>query len=199
MNVEPGRRLRIDELLHALRERGDLTVGDLIDGAAEGGFGFAVAVLTLVAIPFVGLSTPFGLAIALIGAQMALGRTRLWLPQRARRRPLSRGMLDRVHAKQERRNRWLATATRRRYEVLVQPRLIGLGIVFLALGLALPLPVPGSNLVFLIPLFVYSIGVLERDGLWIAIGHALSLIDAALLVIFGKTVMLVIAELVSWL
>jgi hypothetical protein len=199
VNVEPGRRLRIDELLHALRERGDLTVGDLIDGAAEGGFGFAVAVLALVAIPFVGMSTPFGLAIALIGAQMALGRTRLWLPQRARRRPLSRAMLDRVHAKQERRNRWLANATRRRYEVLVQPRLIGLGIVFLALGLALPLPVPGSNLVFLIPLFVYSIGVLERDGLWVAIGHALSLVDAALLVIFGKTVLLVLEQIFAWL
>ena len=199
MDVEPERRLRIDELLHALRERGDLTVGDLIDGAAEGAFGFAVAVLTLVAIPFVGLSTPFGLAIALIGAQMALGRARLWLPQRARRRPLSQAMLDRVRAKQERRNRWLANATRRRYEPLVQPRLIGFSIVFLALGLALPLPIPGSNLVFLVPLFVYSIGVLERDGLWIALGHALALVDAALLVIFGKTVLVVMQRLIAWL
>ena len=199
MDLDPARRLRLDELLQALGDRGDLTVGDLVDGAAEGGFGFAVAVLTLVAIPFVGLSTPFGLAIALIGAQMALGRTRLWLPKRARRRPLSQAMLDRVRAMQSRRTRWLANATRRRVEMLVQPRLVGLGVVFLALGLALPLPIPGSNLIFLIPLFVYAIGVLERDGLWIALGHALSLVDAALLVIFGKTVVMVIAELVAWL
>ena len=69
----------------------------------------------------------------------------------------------------------------------------------LALGLALPLPIPGSNLVFLVPLFVYSIGVLERDGLWIALGHALALVDAALLVIFGKTVLVVMQRLIAWL
>ena len=195
----PPRKLRLDELLEHLAARGDTTVGDLIDGAAEGGFGFMIAVLTLIAIPFVGLSTPFGLVIALIGAQMALGRSRLWLPRRARRRPLARAMLDRVRAMQSRRTRWLANATRRRYEMLVQPRLVGLGVVFLALGLALPLPIPGSNLVFLIPLFVYAIGVLERDGLWIALGHGLAVVDAGLLAVFGKTVVMVIGELVAWL
>src|SRR5215470_17499828 len=70
----------------------------------------------------------------------------------------------------------------------VQPRLVGLGIVLLALGLALPLPIPGSNLVFLVPLLMYAIGVLERDGLWIALGHLGTVIDMALLVVFGATV-----------
>ena len=73
-----------------------LTVGELVDKAAEGGFGFLIGILTLIAIPFFGLSTPFGLAIALIGAQMMLGRPRPWLPARARRRELSMSMLDRV-------------------------------------------------------------------------------------------------------
>lgn len=195
----PPRQLRLDELLDALRERGDITVGDLVDGAAEGGFGFAIAVLTLIAIPFVGLSTPFGLAIALTGAQLVLGRDRLWLPRRVRRRPLSHAMLERIHALHARRATWLARATRRRWEALVQPRLAGLGIVFLALGLALPLPIPGSNLVFLVPLFVYAIGVLERDGLWILLGHVLALVDAALLVIFGKAVAMAVTELFAWL
>lgn len=179
--------------------RESLTVGELVDLASEGGFGFLIGVLALIAIPFFGLSTPFGLAIALIGAQLMLGRARPWLPERARRRELSMGMLDRVAALLESRTRWLARSTRRRWERLITPRLIGLGIVLLALGLALPLPIPGSNLMFLIPLLVYSIGLLERDGLWIALAHACLVADLALMVAFGGAVWLVIQRIGGWL
>jgi hypothetical protein len=216
--AEPPRRLRLDELLRELgandrepppappddepppKPRLDkLTVGALVDKAEEGGFGFLVGVLTLIAIPFVGLSTPFGLAIALLGAQLMLGLRHPWLPGRARRRALSMTMLDRVLGLLARRTRWLAKMSRRRWEPAIQPRLIGLCIVLLALGLALPLPIPGSNLVFLIPLFIYAIGVLERDGLWIVVGHVCTLINLALLVVFGATVVAVLARIWHWL
>jgi hypothetical protein len=195
------RRLRLDELLRSLGASDgvvaagprpeNLSVGELVDKAAEGGFGFLVGILTLIAIPFFGLSTPFGLAIALIGAQMMLGRDTPWLPQRARRRPLRMTMLDRVLGMLARRTRWLARSTRRRWEPAIHPRLIGLGIVILALGLALPLPIPGSNMIFLIPLFIYAVGVLERDGVWIAIGYVCTLVNIALLVAFSATVVMV--------
>ena len=216
--TEKPRRLRLDELLRELGAREapppeaantaavvappraeDLTVGELVDKAAEGGFGFLIGVLTLIAIPFFGLSTPFGLAIALIGAQMMLGRAQPWLPARARRRALKMSMLDRVLALLSRRTRWLAKSTRRRWEMLIRPRLIGLGIVILALGLALPLPIPGSNMIFLIPLFIYAIGVLERDGMWIAIGHACTLANVALLIAFGSTVVAVFRTGWHWI
>lgn len=211
MELEPPRRLRLDELLQELGARAHasetaedrrpdgLTVGELVDKAAEGGFGFLIAILTLIAIPFFGLSTPFGLAIALIGAQMMLGGTKPWLPQRARRRHLSMSMLDRVASILERRTRWLARSTRRRYEVLIHPRLIGLGVFILALALALPLPIPGSNLVFLIPIFIYAVGVLERDGVWIIVGHVATLVDIALLFAFGNVVLMVLARVWRWI
>ena len=176
-----------------------LTVGALVDKAAEAGFGFLIGVLTLIAIPFVGLSTPFGLAIALLGAQLMIGLGHPWLPARARRRALSMSMLDRVLGILARRTRWLARLSRRRWELVVQPRLIGLGIVLLALGLALPLPIPGSNMIFLVPLFVYSIGVLERDGLWILLGHLGTLIDMAALVVLGREVAAVFVRAWHWL
>lgn len=204
----PPRRLRLDELLRELgasdgteppAPRPDgLTVGELVDKAAEAGFGFLVGILTLIAIPFFGLSTPFGLAIALVGAQMMVGRTNPWLPRRARRRALRMAMLDRVLGGFARRTRWLARSTKRRWEFLIRTRLVGLGIVLLALGLALPLPIPGSNLVFLIPLFVYAIGLLERDGLWIALGHLAVLVHAVLVIIFSETIVLVFEKIASW-
>lgn len=205
--VHPGRRLRLDELLRSLgasdggapaQRPEHLSVGELVDKANEGGFGFLVGILTLIAIPFFGLSTPFGLAIALIGIQMVLGRHTPWLPRRARRRELRMHMLDRVLGILARRTRWLARWTRRRAEVVISTRLIGLGVLLLALGLALPLPVPGSNMIFLIPLFIYAVGLLERDGVWIAVGHACTLINMALLVAFSATVVMVFEKIAGW-
>jgi hypothetical protein len=223
----PPRRLRLDELLRELgasdgepapeppagpaaqephaaeppaAARPDgLTIGALVDKAAEGGFGFLIGVLSLIAIPFVGLSTPFGLAVALLGAQLMLGLRQPWLPARARRRALAMTMLDRVLGILARRTRWLARLSRRRWELAIQPRLIGLCVVLLALGLALPLPIPGSNLIFLVPLFIYSVGILERDGVCIAIGHACTVIDMTVLVVLGATVVRVLEGIWRWL
>ena len=206
--AEAPRRLRLDELLRELGAhdgevppaRADgITVGELVDKAAEAGFGFLVGVLTLIAIPFFGLSTPFGLAIALVGMQLAIGLPRPWLPKRARRRELSMTMLDRVLSLLARRTKWLSRSTRRRYERLLIPRLVGVGIVLLGLGLALPLPIPGSNMIFLIPLFVYAVGLLERDGVWILVGHLGTAIDMALLVVFGATVLLALEHAWHWI
>lgn len=215
---EPPRRLRLDELLRELgandgdpppalcdgdpppAPRADaLTVGALVDKAEEGGFGFLVGVLALIAIPFFGLSTPFGLVIALLGGQLMVGLHHPWLPARARRRKLAMTMLDRVLRILARRTRWLAKLSRRRWELAIQPQQIGLGIVLLALCLALPLPIPGSNLIFLIPLFMYSIGLLERDGVWIVLGHVCTLIDLALLIALGATVTAVLTRIWHWL
>jgi hypothetical protein len=206
--AEAPRRLRLNELLDELvaldetpgaSERPPLTIGGLVDKAAEAGFGFMIGILVLIAIPFFGLSTPFGLAIALMGMQMMVGRDRPWLPKRARKRELSMAMLDRVAGILSRRTRWLVKATRRRWELLIRPRIIGLGIFILSLGLALPLPIPGSNWVFLLPLFIYAVGLLERDGVWILVGHVAMLIDVVLVYFFLDVVISVLARLWNWI
>lgn len=202
------RTLRLDELLHELGATSGepsptrpigITVGELVDKAAEGGFGFLIAILALIAIPFFGLSTPFGLAIGLVGTQMILGRHTPWLPKRARQRRLSMTMLDSVSRMLERRMQWLSRSTRRRLEFLIRPRLIGFCVLLLALGLALPLPIPGSNLIFLFPMFIYAVGILECDGLWIAAGHVCLIVDIVLLFVFGAVVWAVLTGIVSWI
>jgi hypothetical protein len=206
--AEAPRRLRLDEMLRDLGARTEasdaprregLPMGELVDNAAESGFGFLVGVLALIAIPFFGLSTPFGLAIALVSSQLAFGRARPWLPERVRKRVLSMAMLDRVLALLTRRLRWLAKSTSRRWERLLTRKLVGLSITMLGLGLALPLPIPGSNLIFIVPIIVYSIGLLERDGVWIVVGHIMTLIDLALSVAFGATVVAVLTRVWHWL
>jgi hypothetical protein len=128
-----------------------------------------------------------------------LGRRQPWLPARARRRALRITMLDRVLGILARRTRWLARLSRRRWEAAIRPRLVGLGVVLLAIGLALPLPIPGSNLIFLVPLFVYSLGVLERDGVWVTLGHVFTLVDLALLIALGTQVAAIFERVWRWL
>jgi hypothetical protein len=202
-------RLRLDGMLRDLGATdteqvppdrpATITVGELVDKAAQAGFGFLVAVLTLIAIPFFGLSTPFGLAIALVGSQLMIGRARPWLPKRARRRALKMSMLDRVLGMVNRRLRWLARSTRQRWQPAVTPRLAGFGIVLLALGLALPLPIPGSNMIFLVPLMIYAIGLLENDGVWIVVGHIATVVNMGLLIVFGEVVITVLVRVWTWL
>lgn len=203
----PPRRLRLEELLSELGAGDDrpgdrnesLTVGDLVEKAAEGGFGFLIAIMVLIAIPFFGFSTPFGLVIALMGLQMLFGRTQPWLPKRARRRALKMSMLDRIATILARRTRWLVKATRRRWEMWIHPRVVGFAVTLLALGLALPIPIPGSNWIFLIPLFVYCVGILERDGLWIILGHIGLLANIALMFLMWNVVSMVLERVWSWI
>jgi hypothetical protein len=215
--AEQPRRLRLDELLRELGADDNrpatpearasqpalstdgITIGELVDKAAEAGFGFLIGVLALLSIPFFGLSTPFGLVIALIGAQLAVGKQRPWLPRRVLRRRLSMSMLDRVLRLFAKRTRWLTRSTKRRWERLITPRVIGFAVTLLALGLALPLPIPGSNMIFIAPILVYSIALLERDGLWSAIGHVCTVIDMTLLVVFGATVVAVLEGVWRWI
>lgn len=190
--------------LGALEETQDerttkITVGEVVDKAAEAGFAFVIAVLALLAIPFFPLGTPFGLAMAVLGVQMMVGKQHPWLPRRARRRELNLSMLDRIATMLSRRTRWLLKLTRRRHEAIVAPKVIGACITILALGLALPLPIPGANLVFLIPILIYAIGLLERDGRWIMVGHACLVIDLGLVVVFAATIVAVVEKLWAWI
>ena len=207
------RRLRLPGLLKSLgaeeaprdataRREIRISVGEIVDRAQEAGFGFVLAVLALVAIPFFGLSTPFGLAVALCGAQMLIGRTRPWMPGRARRRQLRMSMLDRVMQMLSKWTRWLGRITRRRWEgMFVGPGwvLIGLGVVLLGLGLALPLPIPGSNLIFIVPILIYAIGLLEQDGAMIALAHLAMIADMTVLALFGRTVAEVLIRCGHWI
>lgn len=211
MDGAAAHRLRLDGMLRELGareaptseplpERAEtITVGELVDKAAHSGFGFLIAVLSLIAIPFFGLSTPFGLAIALVGTQLLIGRARPWLPKRTRARALKMTMLDRVLGIVSRRLRWLAASTRERWQPLVSPKLVGFGIVLLGLGLALPLPIPGSNMIFIVPIMVYAIGLLEGDGLWIVLAHLATLVNMGLLVAFGATVLAVLERIWNWI
>src|ERR1700756_824633 len=135
--------------------------------------------LILLALPFCfiaipGLSTPFGIAICLIGGCLAMGREP-WLPPFVMRRRLSTTRLAQLLTGAVRLARQLEKFVRPRLAFLrTGPgmlRLNGLGIVIASLGLMLPLPIPFSNSIPAYAVVLLALGMMEDDGLCVLLGH----------------------------
>jgi hypothetical protein len=159
---------------------GTVSLRHLLEAIGEQGMLLLCALLTLpfmipVSIP--GVSTVFGLAILSIGVGVTINRVP-WLPGRILDRPLATESLKQAFEK--------SLGIVRRVEKLVQPRLLwitgtsalrfthGLALIFGALLLMLPFGlVPFSNTLPALAILLLALGMLERDGLFIAGGYAM--------------------------
>jgi hypothetical protein len=169
------------EMLHARVKGKSLTLDELKQ--LLNGRGSAM-LLILLALPFCfiaipGLSTPFGIAICFIGACLVIGREP-WLPRFIMHRRLSTIRLSQLLTG--------AVKMARQLEKFVRPRLaflhtgpgmlqlIGLAIVIAGLGLMLPLPIPFSNHLPAWAVMLLAIGMMEKDGLFVLLGHLTAIV-----------------------
>ena len=164
------------EMLHAQVKGKSLTLAELKEALKGRG---SAMLLILLALPFCfiaipGLSTPFGIAICLIGGCLAMGREP-WLPPFVMRRRLSTTRLAQLLTGAVKLARQLEKFVRPRLAFLrTGPgmlRLIGLGIVIASLGLMLPLPIPFSNSIPAYAVVLLALGMMEDDGLCVLLGH----------------------------
>ena len=125
-------------------------------------------------IPLPGLSTPFGLVIAILALRLALGQ-HPWLPEKLQDKQLPPGFFGKLIA---------ATAgVIRLLEKLLRPRLAPLTdhgwlrqlhavtMVIAAVVLLLPLPIPLTNTFPGWVILLIASGLMERDGAAIAAGY----------------------------
>jgi hypothetical protein len=173
----PGSHLSTDlEMLRARVKGKSLTFAELKQALKCRG---PAMLLILLALPFCffpipGLSIPFGIAICLIGGCLVIGREPC-LPRFIMRRRLSPTRLTQLLTG--------AVNIARQLEKFVRPRLaflhtgpgmlqlIGLAIVIAGLGLMLPLPIPFSNHLPAWAVVLLAIGMMEKDGLCVLLGH----------------------------
>jgi hypothetical protein len=170
-----------------------LTLGELLDVFGDEGLLLLSMLLTLVfliPVSIPGVSTVFGAAILLVGVSRLIGRP-LWLPVRIRRRALP---AERLRPALERGLVWV-----RRLERLSRPhRLRGLvdgrlpamltNLAFILAALLLMAPfglVPFSNTLPALALLLYAVGMVQRDGGAVLIGH---LANIGTLVYFGALI-----------
>jgi hypothetical protein len=125
--------------------------------------------------------------ILLIAAQLAMGRTALWIPKWLGYRSIPTRhlvrVIDWIVPKLARIERWskprAIKLTRLRAR---QP--IGVIIMILALIMALPIPIIG-NTPPAIAITMMGFGMLQRDGYWVVAGVAVALLDIAIIIGLG--------------
>ena len=188
-----------------------ITVNGLLDRLADRGVAFLAVAMAL---PFVqplmlpGLSTPFGLTLAICGWCMIAHRP-LRMPGRFGTYRISQSTLEQLNRVANRLFGPLERMFRQRGLFLSHVRLQavhGLYILIMAGVLALPLPgIPfiGSNAIAAWPIMLLGLGLLERDGFIIALAYLWLVPFIAYWLFFYKAgvefVETVWPTLVSWL
>ena len=182
-----SRSPRTSELLAAIAgaEGGErIRFGDLVAAMRNRAFG---VLFLLFGIPNClpmppGIPVICGVIVALIAAQMVVGRDQLWLPGWLAARSFKRSDLKRIVARSA---PWI-----RRIEQVAKPRLhifadarsrriVGMVGVILGLALVLPIPIIG-NIPLAIPICILGLGLVERDGGIIIAGYVATVLGLAI-------------------
>lgn len=157
------------------------------------GRGYVVLVMLLALpfctpIPLPGLSTPFGLVIAMIGTRLAFG-FEPWLPARLLDTRLPPALFAKVFAVTRKILIWFERLLRPRLLWLTaSPRLLqahAVPIVICALCLLLPVPVPLSNVIPAWGVLLIAGGLLECDGVFILAGYFMTAVAMVFFAIIG--------------
>jgi hypothetical protein len=141
-------------------------------------------------VPLLGLSTPVGAAVAILGIMMAMGRPP-WLPQRFLDRELPAATVIRVAR--------AGQGLLRRAERFIRPRgrwfhrhpwarpIAGVVIAVSGLELALPLPIAFTNSLPALVILSTAVGLIEEDAAFTVAGM---IGFVALLALFGGLLVL---------
>jgi len=179
-----------DVLLRLVREfpAERLTMSDIVERLEDRAFGLLMLLLALPnslpmpGIPFV--STVTGTPLAFFAGQLALGSHTPWLPERLLRQSIGRAQLlralevidpyvKRVERLLKHRWPWLATGTGER---------VAAAVAFV-LAVILALPIPGGNLLPALAIDFIAFGIIERDGVCVAVGGVLTVIALAVVAV----------------
>lgn len=166
-----------------------ITLNQLVSTLEDRGHAVVIILLAapFVIIPIPGLSTIVGLAIIALSFGVIFN-LKPRLPNFIGKRLISPEGLRRIVNGTSR--------VLRRMEKLVKPRMqwltgknwhwmIGISLLFATIALALPIPIPGNNIPPAIGILLLALGLLERDGLLVLIGHLYTLILWLILILLG--------------
>ncbi|MGE9292303.1 MAG: exopolysaccharide biosynthesis protein [Puniceicoccales bacterium] len=189
MNQHSAARHSLSESLRSIvaGQTEKVSLGEIVDAIEDKQFGMLLILLSIpsaLPVPAAGYSTPFGIAILILGLQMLAGRRIPWLPQKMREKSFSRQKLSGMIGKASGFFRWVEKLVRPRLGWLsgrAGYRLIALLVIFMSLLMCLP--IPSTNTAPAIVIFLIGIGLCEDDGLFALGACALGIVAALLYVV----------------
>jgi hypothetical protein len=183
-----GRPPRTSDLLDDLKSAGDgdrITLGEIVAASGGRAHGLVLLILSLPeTVPMIGLSAILAAPIFVLGAAMVVRGDEPPIPGWVRRRSLRRDRVEGAVRKTRRAVRWLDHVSKPRLPRLANSgRLQGAICVLMAAVLAIP--IPGINILAAFSVAGTGLGILQRDGLFIAAAAVL-----AALALLGMTAVL---------
>lgn len=181
--------VHIEELERRTQNK-EVTLAEIIEiFGIDGHFIFILFLILpfLQPIPLFGLSTPFGIIIALIALLYYLNQPP-FIPQRWQNKSINKEILLKIADASEYFFKKLGHFFKPRWEFLfLNPfRSLNMGIIaFNAILLALPLPIPFSNALPAWAIFFQTLAYLEKDGLLIVISYLQALLSLIFFILLG--------------
>lgn len=170
--------LILTELLQAHQQSHSLRFDQIVASLGDRAFGLVIlffalpSALPLSTIP--GVSLIFSLPILMVAVQLLFQRSSLWLPARIARQTVTLKQLQQIVHKALPYLRWLEKLLRPRWSFFSLPLMEMItALVILFLSLLLMTPVPFTNFLFSSAIIILSLGLIEKDGLFIVLGFCL--------------------------
>ena len=168
----------LKQLQAALHGGGALTVGAMLHLFGVRGFAFflfVLALMNMVIFMLPGLSILFGLPMVILAVQMVLGLRTPIFPRFIRHRTVRRDVLSRGLALGIRGMQKTEYLLRPRFLILSGPHLDRLhSMLALVLSMMVVLPIPFLNLPPSLGVVVLALGLMQRDGAFIAASYVIA-------------------------
>ncbi|MFN7358641.1 MAG: exopolysaccharide biosynthesis protein [Brevundimonas sp.] len=153
-----------------------LTIGQIVDRLDERSFGVLILILAVPCLvpALYGVPQIVGIPILLLAGQMLIGRHEPWLPRQILERRVSKAWLDRMADFAVRRMRWFERLSRPRLKVFAEgwaERAVAAFMILATLTIVLPM----TNTVPSVALALMAVGLIQRDGLFVAGGVAVTI------------------------
>lgn len=181
---------RISQLLPrvlAQHQATEVSLRDLFEELGDEAFGTTILICALpnaLPVPLIGISAFVGVSLMLVSGQLVLGFDKPWLPDWIVDQPLKKEHCEMVISS--------AIPFIEQLEKVIEPRWTfftspeaqrGVGIILFFLSLIIALPIPFGNMLPAIVIVLICLGLIEKDGLAIAISGMITGISPALLLL----------------
>jgi len=163
-----------------------LSLREIRDRLDERAFGLMILILAIPCLvpALYGVPQIVGIPILILAVQMLAGRVEPWLPEAVLERRVSKAWLERMADFATKRMRWFERLSRPRLTVFAEGWAERAAAFFMILA-TLTIVLPMTNTVPSVALTLLSVGLIQRDGLFVAAGAAVATAWATALITIG--------------
>lgn len=180
-SAQPQQNLHISELLQCFldqHQQDRVCLQDLLNELGDRAFGPTLLLCALpeaLPLPVAGISALIGIPLLLVSTQLTLGFRYPWLPRQILKRPLKRQHFEQLMGPAIRYLKKTERILKPRWQFFTHPafeRCVGLLLMILAVIISLPIPF--GNMVPAIAIVFICLGMIEKDGLVLAVSSLLA-------------------------